>query len=1054
MPKFSGKKLTNLISSRKKKMGKNLPVNLISRLNDSKNNIINQMYWPSKWSFFIAVFIVFIFYLLSHFGPTDYWLKFLDSDHYQNLIAIYAGISTIIFALIIFIAESSRDHRDKVRVLLKVSFLFPLLVVTIFGFFNFLWGNINYWSVLFILGIGFSVIFSASRLFLILLNKSAFQKEYINLLKDRFKKSIELAIDERLGYDILLEKLNDIELDYFFYVDDIDKYYCFYSSEEGIIADINLDKLAYFAKRVELEANKQDVKYPFDFDGRMEEFQLKYGQERYLCRTYKDNVTETDILLCFNKSLIKDIYLIKEFEKLVKEIFVITKGDNFSKQVRLDLKDSMEQFIDAIKNEKMSQIEQCSEIYQVLVETLLGLLDNYGIQYSFKRARKESVIAYKGSNEIRWLLDDIKEIFEVGIKSQNKKIIDELDLLVIIIVWKSISFNNHYVYQQLMNYFSVIYRISQEISTDQEKNKKFNLFMKDLSLSSTERTYDFIESKLTEKKQEKEDLVSLKDFAIYLLIIYQNILISTQKDCDFDYFKKLLNSINERFTRYSLSKEDLEIQNLELQLKDTEIAKNRINELEIRLEKNKLLKDIEIEIKNRKGQMIYGLAVDLFEKFKKHKNNLDIQKFYLELEKSFPNDLKKFTEIFLSSHTMEANDFWHWDFILEKIPEGKVWTIDVMSKLERYYVIKSLRILENITVQEIENINLLSGKNVYNRDLYFLSGETGLIKFIDEIEKNRDNWKFILSKNAFSRIDSFKKLLLKFKKDQDELDKENKRDKNISDKKVEEFKEQVLEGFNDKIIARNLIKEFDLYEKVDEEIEIEKNKLKKIGLKVVDDKAVFFEKWHVTYPRWGYEYGISMAITDDLAITKEIKNQCTNIKTKITSDNAMKMLNNSIDKFKDISKIVIFAINTNAYMLFENFESIYMTEPMPKLKGLEGFYEFNEKKIPVFEIYNNEIEKGIMIVNKNKLGKLVQYPPTSKKEYEKFIKDIFYINIESFSESKELVQKFLKNPPKWLENIPESDKEKELEESVLIYICEKFKYRIPEEFEGYYLRFK
>ncbi|MDD4363965.1 MAG: hypothetical protein PHD33_07165, partial [Atribacterota bacterium] len=491
MAQFSEKKLTKLISTKKRDIRKK------HTLYELKSKILDQMYWPSRWSFGIAFFTVFIFYMLAHYGPTnDYWIGFLGCSHYQNLIAVYAGISAIIFALIIFIAESSRDHGDKVRVLLKVSFLFPLLVVTIFGFFNFLWGNINFWIVLFILGIGISVIFSASKLFLILLNKSEFHKEYINLLKDRFKRSIELAIDERLGYDILLDTLDKMELDYFYYIDDEDKYYCFYSPKEGIITDINIDKLSYFAKTVELEAKKQNKPYPFDYKSEMEEYSLKKDQERYLCRTYKDNVTDTDILLCVNKSLIINLNLIKELEKLVKDIFIITKDDNFSKQIRLELKDTMEHFIDAIKDEKMSQIEEYAEIYQILTETLLSLLDNYGIYYTFERARKEGVITYKGSNEIRWLLDDIKEIFEVGINSHNKKIIDKLDLLVIFIVWKSVSFKNHFVFQQLMGYFTELYKIPQE--TDEE----FKLIMQNISLGSLERTYDFIESRLREKKQE------------------------------------------------------------------------------------------------------------------------------------------------------------------------------------------------------------------------------------------------------------------------------------------------------------------------------------------------------------------------------------------------------------------------------------------------------------------------------------------------------------------------------------------------------------------------
>ena len=1038
MAQFSEKKLTELISAKKQDMRKR------HKLYELKNKILDQMYWPSRWSFGIAFFAVFIFFMLAHYGPTnDYWIGFLGCSHYQNLIAVYAGISAIIFALIIFIAESSRDHRDKVRVLLKVSFLFPLLVVTIFGFFNFLWGNINFWSVLFIVGIGISVIFSASKLFLILLNKAEFHKEYINLLKDRFKRSIELAIDERLGYDILLEEVGKIELDYYYYGNDEDKFHCFYSPKEGIITDINLDKLAYFAKRVELEANKQNRKYPYHYNGRMDEFSKKKDQERYLCRTYKDNVADTDVLLCVNKSLIKNLDLIKELEKIVKDIFVITKDDNFSKQIRLELKDTMENFIDAIKNEKMSQIEEYTEIYQILVETLLSLLNNYGIHYTFERAKKEGVIAYKGSNEIRWLLEDIKDIFEVGLKSRNKKIIDELDLLIILIVWKSVSFKNHFVFQQLMDHFTKLYNIPEE--TDDE----FKFFMQDLSLRSLERTYDFIESRFREKKIEKEDLLSLKDFAVYMLILFQNILRNTYEECDVNYFEKVIGSINQRFTRFTISNEDLDLQLLELQLKDSEISEDRSNKLKLQLERNKSLEEIESEIRNRKGQMFYGLAVEIFEKLKSHQDNSNLKSFYLKLEKALPTDLEKFTEVFLSSHNIEAEDFWRWDFILERIPEGTVVPIDVMGKLERYYVIRSLRILENMSEQEIERINLFSDNEDYNRDLYYLAGENQLINFLNEIEDS-NYWQFILSEKAFSCTASFKKLLINFKENQEELDRESKRDKKISDTKVEEFKERVLEGFYETIQLRDIFKEFGLYVK---EGTTKNKQLKKTGLRVVDDKAAFFDEWHVMYPRWGYEYGRSLAIAENLDITKEIKSRCINIKKKINTENMMEMLNGTLEKFNNLSEVVIFAININTYVLFENFESIYNTEAISQLKGFEGHYKFKDEQIPVFEIYKKEIKDGIMVLNKSKLGKLVQHSPISKERDKKLVKDIFYMNIEPFSENNELIQKVLESSPEWLEKLELDDKRKKLEESVLVYICEKYGYE-AEKFEGYFLEFE
>ena len=107
-----------------------------------------QLYLPSWQSVLFVLIIGAILFFLAHItklGIIFDSLKYIDGNHYQNLIAIHAGIGAIIFALLIFIAESLRDDetKDRARVLLKESFLFPLTVAEIVGFFIFVWGDVN-----------------------------------------------------------------------------------------------------------------------------------------------------------------------------------------------------------------------------------------------------------------------------------------------------------------------------------------------------------------------------------------------------------------------------------------------------------------------------------------------------------------------------------------------------------------------------------------------------------------------------------------------------------------------------------------------------------------------------------------------------------------------------------------------------------------------------------------------------------------------------------------------------------------------------------------------
>ena len=207
-----------------------------------------QLYLPSWQSVLFVLAASAILFFTAHisrlgiiFDP----LKFGDSNHYQNLIAIHAGIGAIIFALLIFIAESLRDDetKDRARVLLKESFLFPLTVAEITGFFVFIWGDINIWGILPPLIVAILTVASLWRLLLVLLSKSRFAQKRLQLLKDRIKRSINLAISERFGNSILLQSLGEgkIELDYNPWsldADDKVNRYSFYADKTGVIINI------------------------------------------------------------------------------------------------------------------------------------------------------------------------------------------------------------------------------------------------------------------------------------------------------------------------------------------------------------------------------------------------------------------------------------------------------------------------------------------------------------------------------------------------------------------------------------------------------------------------------------------------------------------------------------------------------------------------------------------------------------------------------------------------------------------------------------------------
>lgn len=974
--------------------------NKLTKLIDEKNNkninfkknIFYTIYWPSKTSFIILVTLSILYYILSHISLPYLNISpqiLINDNHYQNFIAIHAGIAAIVFGLIIFIAESSRDSKDRIAVLLKVSYLFPIVVLTILGFFNFLWGSVNYFVIIFISLLGILVIYSVYNLISVLLNNYKYSQEHLELLKDKFKRSISLAVKARLGYDILMEKLEKIELDQSYYLENPEEFHCFYSPKSGIITDLDLSKLTEFSEKVEKESIKLNKGYKFFNNNDLERFAPNPSNDRYLLKTYKDSVKNTDVLLCINKSLIEDLEIIKDLESIKNDIFTIKdENESFSKQIRLELKDIRDDFIDSIKNEKRSEIDRCLEVYQILAQELIELLDNYGIKYIFKKAIEERSINYKGSEEINWLHEDVKEIFLMGIESERKSIVRNMIFLPVVIAWNAVIFENHLIFQKFMDLLI-------EGMNKQSKVEEMTPYIIDNTIRYFKTTSELIENRLKEKNIAKENS-SLDDMVTYLLLLFRNLLIKFQKEDDLNNFENVISTLNRLFVPFE----------------NYISPKTRITPEN----------SVEKELNGKKLEMLFRFATMLFNSIKTSSEN---EKFYSATVDSLPQNFKKFTEVFLSAHSFKSEDIW--DIILQIGKETEV----SMNELEIFYIIKSLKILSDRD-KSLE-INLYFENKNYNRYLASIAENPRFKNIISEIGTNPENWEFILSREEIGCLDDLKIILKKSVQIWEEIEKEEIRKRSISPHRVQDFKNKVIKEVNDYYDLKKMFKHFGLYETSPNKIGEPKSKF---GLKEIEDKSYFFDNWHIKYQNKKEKYANNLGVGENSFIFKSIQNKCHKIdKNKI---------NSTLEKMELSNAIII--VTNSAWSFIRSLEEY--TEKQPGNGWLIGHYSFKKYEIPVILTFNSN--KGIIIANRAKFGKLIQYSPINMKEDKKLMNDIFYMNIRAFSDHESLINEYLDDFADLLKDIGNTEEQKKyLEEKVLIEIYEKLEFKEDKDFEGY-----
>ncbi|OGQ29920.1 MAG: hypothetical protein A3B79_01765 [Deltaproteobacteria bacterium RIFCSPHIGHO2_02_FULL_50_15] len=266
----------------------------------------------------------------------------------------------------------------------------------------------------------------------------------------------------------------------------------------------------------------------------------------------------------------------------------------------------------------------------------------------------------------------------------------------------------------------------------------------------------------------------------------------------------------------------------------------------------------------------------------------------------------------------------------------------------------------------------------------------------------------------------------------------------ISPAKVDEFKNDVLKGFYDSATIRDIfVKYFKAYE--DHRCEAIDDKKVGCGNDRVSEKAAFFDEWHIHYTDWGRNYGRNIAAGESSHVLKVIESNCQSVSNS--------SFENILENFQTPGDIAIFSTNVDIWQYFENsqnFKSKWHGVEQLDIKSFAGWYEFRGMQIPIFKTYNKDADNQILILNRSKSGKLVQWTPLNKGDHSSLVKDIFYMDVQAFSENTQLMDDFIKGPPQWLKDIGDTEKQRTyLEACVRIIIFERFEYLIGDDFQGY-----
>lgn len=1023
---------------------------------------IEQLYYPSWISVITVIAVTVILFCLSHITISDMkMLSFDDSNHFQNLIAIHSGIGAVIFALLIFVAESLRDDdtKDRARVLLKESFLFPLTVLEILVFFVFCWWDVNALSLLSVILVAVLTIASLWRLLAVLLNKSKFNSKRLDLLQDRINQEIDSAVEERYANNILLQSLGEekIELDYTpftFEGEELNGRYLFNSEKTGTITDIRLDKLKEFADIVEAEANKKGFSFyknkvkkgaeTAGLEGVVSQTSVTSLQQKdreYIHKKYHDVVEGQDkLLMSIDLSAVNDPIVLEKLAKLVKDIFVIKKIDNFSEEIRFDIAGLRDQFIAAIVEQKNGKVEDLAKMYIALAENFLKAISKHGGGYSYEQAKKERGDWFGGWNEIRWLVDDITEIYRKAVKSGDHTIIRAVAYLPVAIAIRAINYGDQYVYQEFLRFPTMLYWLSLN-----EENVDLKKFMIDRSWRHLKEMSDYyIENQLRRKASKPEEIERYAEFAIPLFGAFQNLMKTAFEKKDTQAFNEFLDSFTRMYERFE-SDQGFNSEHIRNQIQwtdDPEGKKILEEKLALQVARDKVAEDIE----QKKRQVIFGLCAYILDRYKLNQIDTDLKDQYQSIVSKLPSNIIDLTKLYGSSRNFDAERFWNWDD-WEMVADGRVHTIDFSSKLDRLYSVKALLLLDPIDSQVIANIILPP-----SRELAFMAEDRTdnrtLVSVLKEISSRSEDWLFVLPQSAIDKIPVFIELLKKVKKAQESSEKDFLKTVAVSENKIREFNQKVLDAFGKGSDLRKIFNKLNAYnDKTGQQIG---TIIPSMGYNQLDQKAAFIENWYVHYGGWGDQYGTGMANSEDQITFEQMINGIS-LKKDISKQSILEEFKEYIQTSELKNLIVLHTLGHMASYELKHadvFTDRYHRDlPQNLLTGLnnyEGVLKIGGKNIPVVELFvhKTSLKNKILIVDLEKFASWDQYSPIDNEEDIEFKNDIFYIKVIDLNVDNTRRDKIIGENAAWLNE--HVDKVGYLQQHVIVNIYEKFKIEIKD----------
>lgn len=670
--------------------------------------------------------------------------------------------------------------------------------------------------------------------------------------------------------------------------------------------------------------------------------------------------------------------------------------------------------INHIRSENHDELKKAMDLYQELIQALYDYMVKYGGGFSKSQAEMERTAFITDRLEaLEWVSDDISEIFEEGLNSERKDIIRTVAHFPIKLARTAISNGDHLVFQNYIHYPWYMYLQSKKYKISNSNLYDFIIdrswrYLKELSHFYLERIYEDGEL----------DSENLKDYSHYIIKTFQRLIKQSYDDHDIKLFKTY---IEKEFSLFDSLRDDY------IYYEDDDSIANQLNVL--------------------KQESTFGLGAWIASQYETDQVDIVIE-CQSVIVNFIPHDFADLSKLFASVCNFEKERYWGWDeWERVRTDETAVYSIDIIGKLEKYFVFNALRILSSLNQNSIDQLRLPC-----NTDLSYTYKR--LIDITLAIKNGEIKYDF--TEKMVEKCDSLVYLLNQAINEQEKNELKLRIETSISKEKVVEFKSNVLEN---KVSSYGIFSILEFYNKLSRKVYSETEDQKsQFGINTFFNKAAFLPDHiepnvHYTDIDKGFGFGRSMVNGENITIISKVRSN-----TEIMDYKALNNIN--LDELS-MKNPIILSINRGFYKHTRHLPSEKYT-PKWKLDNdkrsskfysnlLDGLFTIEGVDIPVYEIHDSSSIRDTLLIDVDSIGDLTVYlPQESNGINSSDIVDHLTVEVIELTEESDKTKSILNDPPNWLAEYGDREAQKEhILDSVIIKIFEKFEFNISNRLKGY-----